>query len=137
MKTGQAEREKIVENTQVGECFGGKSDISDYHRKASWSIDSVRIDVTLFGLIQLTHYHRKASWSIHSMSPCSNRCDAIRFDSTDSLSSQSIMVNQFNIILVESIRCNSVNSIDSLSLQSIMVNWFNVTLIESIQCNLV
>ena len=59
VKTGQAEREKIVENIQVGECFGGKFDVSDYHRKASWSID-------------LT-------------SPCSNRCDAIRSDSTDSL----------------------------------------------------
>ena len=71
-----------MENVQAGECFGGKSDVSDYHRKASWSIDS-----TL---------------------SCSNRCDAIRFDSTDSLSSQSIMVNQFNVILIESIRCNSV-----------------------------
>ena len=98
MKTGQAEKEKIVDNIQAGECFGGKSDVSDYHRKASWSIDSVRIDVTVFGLIQLTHYHRKASWSIDSMSPCSNRCDAIRFDSTDSLSSQSIMVNRFNVL---------------------------------------
>ena len=42
------------------------------------------------------------------MSSCSNRCDAVRFDSTDSLSSQSIMVNRFNVILIESIRCNSV-----------------------------
>ena len=108
VKTGQVEREKIVENIQAGECFGGKSDASDYHRKASWSIDSVRIDVTLFGLIELTHCHRKASWSIDSLSPCSNRCDAVRFDSTDSLSSQSIMVNRFNVTLIESIRCNSV-----------------------------
>ena len=82
VKTGQAEREKIVENIQAGDCFGGKSDVSDYHRKASWSIDST--------------------------SPCSNPCDAIRFDSTDSLSSQSIMDNRFNVILIESIRCNSV-----------------------------
>ena len=74
--------EEIVENIQVRECFGWKSDINDYHRKASRSIDS-----TL---------------------PCSNRCHAIRFDSTGTLSSQSIMVNPFNVILIESIRCNSV-----------------------------
>ena len=76
MKTGQAEREKIMENIQAGECFGRKSDVSDYHRKASWSIDST--------------------------SPCLNRCDAVQFDSTGSLSSQSIMVNWFNVISIES-----------------------------------
>ena len=67
-----------------------------------------RIDTIQFGSIQLTHYHRKASWSIGSMSSWSNRYDAIRFYSIDSLSSQSIMVNRFNVTLIESIRCNSV-----------------------------
>ena len=68
-----------------------------------------------FGLIQLIHYHRKASWLIGSTSPCSNRCDDNRFDSIDTLSSQSIMVNRFNVILIESIRCNSV-----------WFNWFTI-----------
>ena len=74
-----------------------------------------RIDTMQFGLIQLIHYHRKASWSIGSTSPYSNRCDDNRFDSIDTLSSQSIMVNRFNVILIESIRCNSV-----------WFNWFTI-----------
>ena len=61
-----------------------------------------RIDTMQFGLIQLTHYHRKASWSISSTSPCSNRCDDIRFNSIDTLSLQSIIVNRFNVALFES-----------------------------------
>ena len=85
-----------------------------------------RIDTMQFGLIQLTHYHRKASWSIGSRSPCSNRCDDIRFDSIDTLSSQSIMVNRFNVVLFESMRRYSVWFNWQ---QSIMANRFNVTLL--------
>ena len=51
-------------------------------------------------------YHRKASWSIGSTSLWSNRCKSVRFN--DSLSSQSIMVNRFNVTLIKSIRYNSV-----------------------------
>ena len=67
-----------------------------------------RIDTVQFGLIQLTHYHRKASLSISSTSPCSNRYDDIPFDLIDTLSSQSIIVNRFNVALFESMRCYSV-----------------------------
>ena len=51
---------------------------------------------------------RKASWSIGSTSSCSNQWDAIRFDSIGSLSSQSIMVSQFNVALFESMLRYSV-----------------------------
>ena len=98
----------------------------------------VRIDATIFGLIQLTHYHRKASWSIGSTSPCSNRCDAIRFDSIDTLSSQSIMVNRFNVALLsfDSMSIQLIwyidNWIDTITLsQRIMVIWLNINTIDS------
>ena len=62
-----------------------------------------RINTIQFGSIQLTHYDRKASWSIDSTSPCSNRATLFGLIQL-TLSSQSIMVNRFNVALIESMQ---------------------------------
>ena len=72
--------------------------ISQYHESNYCTAQSlmfnrfnvILIDTMQFGSIQLTHYQRKASWSIGSTSPCSNRCDDIRFDSIHRKASWSI-----------------------------------------------
>ena len=62
VKTGQNEREKLWKTfRRENDLSGNQTSVTIIAKHHGQSIQSrlVRIDVTLFGLIQLTHYHRK------------------------------------------------------------------------------